>query len=207
MSSSTSFDDMYSLTPQERINIAIVNIMTGDKKHWKYVEIETENARTSLTNREVIDSITSQNARLTREHTDFIKKYNSMPNSKDRELYQTILNIIKECRIKLFDIATTGDKSDSDNVSKLKPLFLLEEIEEWINALNELEKKELEKKELEKKELEKKELEKKELEKKELAKKGGRRRKTNKVKKSKMHVFRRRSSKSKKSRKSRKYVR
>ena len=187
MSSSTSFDDMYSLTPQERINIAIVNIMTGDKKHWKYVEIETENARTSLTNREVIDSITSQNARLTREHTDFIKKYNSMPNSKDRELYQTILNIIKECRIKLFDIATTGDKSDSDNVSKLKPLFLLEEIEEWINALNELEKKELEKKEL--------------------AKKGGRRRKTNKVKKSKMHVFRRRSSKSKKSRKSRKYVR
>lgn len=36
---------------------------------------------------------------------------------------------------------------------------------------------------------------------------GGRRRKTNKVRKSKMRVFRRRSSKSKKSRKSRKYVR
>jgi hypothetical protein len=165
------------LTPQERINIAIVNIMTGDEKHWKYGEIKTENARTSLTNHEVIDSITSQNAMLTRKHTDFIKKYNSMPNSKDRELYQTGLMQIKGCRIKLFDIATTGDKSDSANVINLKQLFLLEEIEEWIKTLNEL------------------------------AKKGGRRRKTNKVKKSKMHVFRRRSSKSKKSRKSRKYVR
>jgi hypothetical protein len=182
MSSSTSFGEMYPpLTSQNIIDRAIVNIMTGDKKHWQNVAIETENARTSLTNREVIDSITSQNARLIREHTDFNTKYRTIEDavSKSRLLktYQTKLNEIKGCRINLFDIATTGDTSDSDNVIKLKPLFLLEEIENWINALNELEKK------------------------------GGRRRKTNKVKKSKMHVFRRRSSKSKKSRKSRKYVR
>jgi hypothetical protein len=120
--------------------------------------------------------ITERNDRLTKEHTDFIKKYNSMKNSNDRrkfrEKYENTINNIADCRIGLLESAALFRPKERESLEDLINIPYV--IREWLF---------------------------------EDIKDGGRRRKTNKVKKSKMRVFRRRSSKSKKSRKSRKYVR
>ena len=148
MSTSISFDEMYTRPPPETIiDDAIINIMAGDERSWNSVKfmdvpegITTENARLSLMKPDINTSITNQNDRLTIEHAENIKMYKSMTNvGQKRSLlktYQTRLNKITENRIHLIDIAT-GGKSDEVN-DKLKSLFFLDKIYKWIDEIEKL---------------------------------------------------------------------
>jgi hypothetical protein len=143
MSTSISFSegDIYPRqSPEDIIDDAIINIMAGNEKYWENVKvmgvpsgIETENARTSLMKHKNQVSIKSQNDRLTKEHTDFNASKSDMQKRSLLKYQKKLENIYGE-RIHLFDIATTDDKS-SEVTNKLKPLFLLDEIYNWISDL------------------------------------------------------------------------
>jgi hypothetical protein len=170
-------------SPDVIIKGAIIDMLAGVDQGWKAAPvmgvpggITPEQTYKWLMSPENESKITERNDTLTKEHTDFIKKYNSMTNSDDRrkfrQIYENTIDNIADCRIVLLESAARFRPLERESLEDLINIPYV--ITKWLY---------------------------------EDIKDGGRRRKTNKVKKSKMRVFRRRSSKSKKSRKSRKYVR
>lgn len=82
-------------------------------------------------------SITNQNVRLTEEHAEFNTNYSTSKNNIQKhsllKTYQKKLENINGQRILLIDIATGGKNDEVTN--KLKSLFFLDKIDEWIRAL------------------------------------------------------------------------